>query len=95
MAEKIILFLSILNATAAPASYTYKGNREAETVTGTQTNEASVPRRAPKKSRGKPKTVVPLSRAPGIISLRTSTGLGRKTRCPSSAPPSPTKRKNP
>ena len=42
MAEKIILFLSILNATAAPASYTYKGDRETGTVTGTQTNEAPV-----------------------------------------------------
>lgn len=42
MAEKIILFLSILNATAAPASYTYKGDRETRTVTGTQTNEAPV-----------------------------------------------------
>ena len=42
MAEKIILFLSILNTAATPASYTYKGDCETETVTGTQTNEAPV-----------------------------------------------------
>ena len=42
MAEKIILFLSILNTAATPASYTYKGDGETETVTGTQTNEAPV-----------------------------------------------------
>lgn len=42
MAEKIILFLSDLKPNARPASYTFQGEPDTETVSGTQTNEAPV-----------------------------------------------------
>ncbi len=44
MAEKIILFLSDLKPNARPASYTFQGEPDTETVSGTQTNEAPVKR---------------------------------------------------